>query len=261
MSVDQIEDDHAAEMVLPASIAAHLAKPAYDGAQIARDALSAALAQESEINQARATLQAQIDAARQATALRDAAEAAWAAFVIEDGLSAKPDNAKRAELRAAVLAARDAMKPLADDQAKLTALQTAALEVNRRIVQHQRDVILAEAVGLAQSYHHHEAQALKARAAIEGLARAALVTAEAHRDLRSPHEMKPGEMLNHSAAAPFTALANTIRQTLNYGADPVTSAAEREARIDAAEAYGREVGSWVAALNADPFARVPGLDD
>jgi hypothetical protein len=52
----------------------------------------------------------------------------------------------------------------------------------------------------------------------------------------------------------------TLRRTLDYGADPQASAAGRAARIDAAEAYGREVGSWVAALNADPFAAVPDLE-
>ncbi len=252
--------DHHAEMILPATIGRNVRRM-IDVSHTSREALAKALGEESEINQARATLQAQINAAQTATVSREAAEAAWAAFVIEDGLSAKPDNAKRAELRAAVLAAREAIKPLADDQAKLAELQTAALAINRRIEQLQRDIILAEAGNLAEAYHHHEARALKARAAIEALARSAISMAESHRDNRSANELKPGEQRDHSAAQPFIDLALQLRRSLDYGPDPQASAAGRAARIAAAETYGRSVAAWVAALNADPHARLPSLED
>lgn len=251
--------DHHAEMILPASVTGHL-RAKIDGSHVAREALAKALTEQAEISQAQTTLQAQIAAAQAATQRREAAEAEWATFVIEDGLSAKPDNAKRAELRAAVLAAREAIKPLADDQAKLAELHTAATEISRRIVQLQRDIILAEARKLAAAYHHHEAKALKARAAIEALHRSVITMAENHRDHRSAHELKPGEWRDDSAAQPFLDLALTIRRGLEYGPDPATSAAGREARIDAAETFGRSVAAWIAEFNADPHARLPDLE-
>ncbi len=267
MSVDQIEDDHAAEMVLPASIAAHLAKvvnfPAnsvYDGAQVARDALAAALAEQAEIGKAQSELQGRIDAAEKATADVSAAEEGLRAFLFENALAEKPDHAKQGELARAVRDARQRAKPSDDDRARLAELYTAGLTISRRIAEHQRDVILAEAANLAEAYHHHERLALKAQAAIEGLARSAMAVSEQHRDLRGANELKPGETRDHSAAQPFIDLAMAIRRGLDYGPDPQTAAAGRAARIDAAETFGRSVAAWVSELNTDPHTPFPDLE-
>jgi hypothetical protein len=264
---DQTELDHPAEIVLPASIGAHLrqavgsaAKTAYDGALVARDALAAALAEQSEIGTAQAELQGRIDAAHKASADVAAAEERLRGFLFENALAEKPDVAKQGELARAVRDARQRAKPSDDDRARLAELYTSGLAIGRRIAQHQRDVILAEAANLADAYHHHERLALKAQAAIEGLARAALATAEQHRDHRGANELKPGEVRDHTAAQPFVDLALQLRRSLDYGPDSQASAAGRAARIDAAERFGREVGGWVAALNADPFAAVPDLE-
>jgi hypothetical protein len=249
-------------MALPESITRHLraAISVHDGAQVARDALSAALAEQGEIGKAQAELQSRVAAAQQATADVAAAEERLRGFLFENALAEKPDVAKQGELARAVRDARQRAKPDADDQAKLAELHTAGLTISCRIAEHQRDVILAEAAGLAEAYHYHERLALKAQAAIEGLARAALATAEQYRDHRGANELKPGEQRDHSAAQPFIDLALQLRRSLDYGADPQASAAGRAARIDAAERFGREVGGWVAALNADPFAAVPDLE-
>ncbi len=268
MSDDQTELDRAAEMVLPASVAAHLAKvvnfpakPTYDGAMVARDALSAALAEQGEIGKAQAELQGRITAAQQATADVAAAEEALRCFLFENALAENPDANRQGELARAVRDARQRAKPSDDDRARLAELYTSGLAIGRRIAQHQRDVILAEAANLADAYHHHERLALKAQAAIEGLARAALATAEQRRDHRSANELKPGEQRDHSASQPFVDLAMTLRRTLDYGADPQASAAGRAARIAAAETYGRSVAAWVSDLNADPHTRLPSLED
>jgi hypothetical protein len=257
------QSDHLAEMVLPEIITGHLLAEisVHDGAMVARDALSAALAEQAEIGRAQAELQGRIAAAKQATADVAVAEEGLRNFLFENALAEKPDHAKQGELARAVRDARQRAKPDADDQAKLAELHTAGLTIGRRIAEHQRDVILAEAAGLAEAYHYHERLALKAQAAIEGLARAALATAEQYRDHRGAQELRPGETRDHTAAQPFIDLALQLRRSLDYGADPQASAAGRAARIDAAESFGRSVAAWVAALNADPHARLPSLED
>jgi hypothetical protein len=256
------QTDHLAEMVLPEIITGHLlaAISVHDGAQVARDALSAALAEQAEISKAQAELQRRIDAAQTAAADVAAAEERIRAFLFENALAEKPDHAKQGELARAVRDARQRAKPSDDDRARLAELYTSGLAIGRRIAEHQRAIIIAEAMNLAEVYHLAETQALKAQAAIEGLARAALATAEQYRDHRGAHELKPGEVRDHTAAQPFIDLALQLRRTLDYGPDPQASAAGRAARIDAAERFGREVGGWVAALNADPFAAVPDLE-
>jgi hypothetical protein len=222
--------------------------------------LESALAEQAEISKAQTALQASIAAAQTATQHLAECEGRWDDFARRDGLYGEPDTAKRAELRAAAIAAKAAVKPLEDDRAKLAELHTAGLEISRRIVELQRVVILTEAANLAEAYHYHERLALKAQAAIEGLARASIATAERHRDLRDVGQLRPGEQRDHTAAQPFIDLALTIRRGLEYGADPQASAAGRAARIDAAESYGRSVAAWVAELNADPHARLPNLE-
>ncbi len=256
------QSDHLAEMVLPEIITGHLlaAISVHDGAQIARDALSAALAEQAEISKAQSELQGRIAAAQQATADVAIAEERLRAYLFESVLAEKPDHAKQGELARAVRDARQRAKPDADDQAKLAELHTAGLAISRRIAENQREVILAEAGNLAEAYHHHERLALKAQAAIEGLARAVLADAEQRRDHRGAHELRPGEQRDHSASQPFVDLAMTLRRTLDYGADPQASAAGRAARIDAAESYGRSVAAWVAELNTDPHTPVPDLE-
>jgi len=250
---DQTELDNPAEMVLPASVAAHVrkvvnfpAKPAYDGAQSARDALASAVIKLAEIGKAAAELQERIAAASRATADVAATEEALHAFVFESLLSDEPDVAKQKQLKRAVLDARQRAKPSDDDVSALGALNAENAVINREITRLRRGVILAEAQHLAETLRYHEIRALKAGSALAALGD---VLINAGHALADP-EQRAAEI---AAGVKIKALAD-------YGPDTATAAANRSGIIRAASDYGRDVARWLGELMDDPHARLPDLD-
>jgi hypothetical protein len=250
---DQTELDNPAEMVLPASVAAHVrkvvnfpAKPTYDGAQAARDALATAVMKLTEIGKAAAELQGRIAAASRATADVAAAEEALRCFLFENALAEKPDHDTQGRLARAVRDARQRAKPAGDDVSALGALNAEGAVINREITRLRRVVILAEAEHIADILRFHEIRALKAGSALAALGD---VLINAGHNLADPEQR-----------AAVIAAGVKIKALADYGPDTATAAANRSGIIRAASDYGRDVARWLGELMDDPHARLPDLE-
>jgi len=196
-----------------------------------RKALSVHQGALSELNAKIADLQHQAggdpdrDVVTTEQALRD--------HLFEAELGGDVDQARRAELRQAVISARQRADGARAQQHELAQLHRQLAGVADALNGSVADVVLEEGIRLADRLYRSEAEAYALREALDRLQRSAMATADrtglaAHRDV-----------------------SVRLQERLRYGADPADGLALKQRIIEAGQAYAAQWFGFPDALAQD----------
>ncbi len=210
----------------------------------------------TEANAAMSAAQARIDAAVSAGVDVEAAEEALRAHLFEDAIAGTADHATRKTLRDAVVSARERRAGIAALHAEHDLLNVEAKAHAEAVKAAVRAVVEAEATELAALYHHHERLAVFYRRAVERLRDDIFGQGMAQEDRRSPDELA-GRPRDHGDRDVLLQLAARLGQALDYGPDPETAVAGRNAILADAERYADAWARFPQSVAADPTHTVP----